>query len=178
MYKSLVAVVPIAVLLFSGAWAQEVDPSQEIADKWAADEEIRAERQERLDDLMVTVAQEMAEIRSTTNNKERASLMMVHRENMREAMGLMRSMGGVHMRKVLSQHLGSGMAPGMMPGKKAGMRAGMGSGMGSDASGHAHEGMSSSLPHDEMTNDQRITDLENRLDMMHVMMESMMEVGE
>ncbi len=159
MSKLLIVTVPIAVLLFAGAWAQETDPAQEIADQWAVEQALRVERQARLDTLMVTMAKEMAAIRSTTNRREKESLMVVHRENMREAMSLMRGMGGMHMREVMSEHMGSGMKPGM------------GSGMPE----HGQKRMNSSLSHAEPSNEQRLTDLENRMDMMHVMMESMME---
>jgi len=159
MFKLMIVTVPIAVLLFAGAWAQETDPGREIADQWAAEQALRIEQQARLDTLMVTMAKEMAEIRSTTDRREKESLMVVHRENMREAMSLMRGMGGMHMRKVMSEHLGSGTKPGM------------GSGMPE----HGHKRMNPSLPQADPSNEQRVTDLENRMDMMHVMMESMIE---
>lgn len=147
MFKTMVIVGLSAALLIPGAWAQETDPAGQLADQWAAEAAARAERHERLEDLMMVMTSEMADIRATTNRAKRDSLMETHRENMREAMGLMRSMGGMHMRKVMSQHAG--------PGMKA--------------------GMDSSQPHPEMSNDQRFSEIENRMDMMLVMMESMLE---
>lgn len=160
MFRLLVIAALSGALFISSAWAQETDPAGELTDQWAAEQAARAVRQERLDGLMVTMASEMADIRATTNRAERESLMVAHRENMREAMGLMRSMGGAHLRKAMSQHV--------RPGTKEEM--------GSSMSEHAHKGMDSSQPLIEMTSEQRLSDLENRMDMMHVMMESMMEV--
>lgn len=160
MNKLLVIAVPIAVLLFASAWAQETDPAQDISAEWAAERAQRAENQARLDGLMGTMAKEMADIRATKNRKKREALMATHREHMREAMGLMRSMGGMHMREVMAEHAGPGMKQGMDMGSPQ----------------HMHKRMNSSGPHPEMTTEDRLSDLENRMDMMHVMMESMMEV--
>ena len=152
MLRKLVFAGLSLALLVSSAWAQETDPDRDISDEWAAEQAVRAERQDRLDELMMSMANEMAEIRATTDRTKRESLMAAHRENMREAMGLMRSMGGIHMREVMAEHTGPGMQ-------------------------HAHKGMHASQTHPEMSGEQRITDLENRMDMMHVMMESMMEAN-
>ncbi len=162
MSKFFVVAVSMAAIFAVGAWAQEVDPSEEISKQWAAEQAARAERQERLDDLMVIMATEMAEIRASINSAERESLMVAHRENMNEAMSLMRSLGGAHMRTVMAEHLGSGMKPGMVANKSQQM--------------HMKMDMDSDHPHHQMSHEERLKDLEIRMDMTHIMMESMMEI--
>jgi len=138
MHKSRLLFVLIAVFLTSASWAQETDPSHDISKQWAAEQTRRVENQARLNELIGTMTEEMATIRATTNREERGALMTAHREHMREALGLMRSLGGTHLHEVVSEHAGPGM---------------------------------------EVGDAQRLDDLENRLDMMLVMMESVIENG-
>lgn len=161
MNKSSLFITLVAVFLASSGWAQETDPVQIISDHWAAEQAQRAKDQARLEGLMDTVAAEMTRIRATENRTERDALMATHRQHMREAMALMRGMGGAHLREVMAEHTGSGMDPGMKMDRQQGML----------------KPMVPSRPRMEMSDAQRLTDLENRLDMMQVMMESVMESG-
>ena len=108
---------------------------------------------------MGTMAEEMAVIRKTKDRKKRLAFMATHRTHMREAMGLMRGMGNERMREVMFKHMGPGMEPETD----------------SDDPWHVYERMAWSPPRAEMSDAQRLTDLESRLDMTQVMMESMME---
>lgn len=159
MKKSHLVTVLIATLLFAGAWAQETDPARDISRDWAEQQAQRAENQAQLDVLMSTMTEEMATIRATTNRKDRETLMTKHREHMREAMGLMRGMSGKHMREVMAEHAGPGMK------QKMDM----------DSQQHMHKGMDTSSSVPGISNEERIRDLEIRMDMMSVMMESMMQ---
>ena len=160
MNKLQLLAVPIAMLLFTGASAQETDPARDISRDWAAQQAQRVENQARMDVLMETMTDEMAAIRATENRKDREALMIKHREHMLEAMSLMRGINGKHMREVMAEHTGPGM-------KK---------GMGMDSQQQMHKSMDASSPHPGMNNEQRLRDLEIRMDMMSVMMESLMQV--
>ncbi len=161
MGKSRVVITLTAVLLTSSVWAQESGPATKNDVQWAAEKAERADSQARLDELMSTLTEEMAAIRKTKKRTERQALMVKHREHMAEAMSLMRGMGGTHMRELMTEH----------------MESGMGAGMQSDRPRHRHKssGIRSYRPRGEQSDAQRLTDLENRLDMMQVMMESMMD---
>jgi uncharacterized protein YicC (UPF0701 family) len=135
------------------AWVQETDPAKEIADYWRAEQAQRESRQARLDTLMSTMAEEMEAIRHTSDQGERQALMVTHRENMLEAMQLMRNMGGAHLQEVVAGHLGSDV--------------------GSDSK-HTHGMPARAREH--MSDSARLGDLENRVDMMQIMIESI--VGE
>ena len=158
--KTVTVVVAIAALLLTGAsGAQETDPANEAAEQWTAEQTLRELRQARLDDLMGTMAAEMQAIRNTSNRDERETLMNTHRKTMREAMDLMRDMGGAHMRDVMAEHMGSGRSLASD----------------SDRPAHQHKRMTPAQPRAQMSDSQRLADLENRVDMMQVMMESMMD---
>lgn len=153
------AIALIAVMSTGTSWAQESDPANEIAEQWQAEQAERVERQAWLDELMNTMADEMQAIRNAGNRDEREALMATHREHMREAMVLMRSMGGPHLREVMAEHLGDGMDPETD----------------SDVPRHQHKRWVPSRPRNEMSDAQRLTDLENRVDMMQIMIESIVE---
>ena len=158
MTKSTV-VIALTVALFAGSvWAQETNYAKEIRDQWAAEKAERAERQAKLDELMGTLTEEMAAIQETKDHTKRQGLMATHREHMREAMSLMRGMSGERMRELTAEHMGSGMKHKMK----------------SERPQHRHKGIASPRPRAEMSDAQRLTDLENRIDMMQVMVESMM----
>ena len=150
--------IPIAfatvVLMVSGtAWAQETDPAKQIAEYWQAEQVQREARQARLDELMSTMAQEMEAIRDAGDPAERQALMVTHRKNMLEAMQLMRNMGGTHLQDVVADHLGSVAGAGSM-----------------------HDHAVPARPRVHMSDSTRLADLENRVDMMQIMIESI--VGE
>ena len=149
MNKIQLVAVPIAMLLIAGAWAQETDPSADMSRAWAEQEAQRAANQARMDELMETMSEEMAAIRASTSHKDREALMTEHREHMLEAMSLMRGMNGVHMREAMAGHAGPGMKNDM--------------------------GMDASMQHPGMNAEDRIGDLEIRVDMKSIMMESMMQ---
>lgn len=153
--RSLLVIALSAMLIGGFALAQQSEPAQHTAESLAAE---RAERQAQLDELMGSMAEEMAVIRDVKDPEKRKALMATHREHMREAMQLMRGMGGAHMREVMAEHLG----PGMQPDTDA------------DRPHHLHKRMAAA-PRTELSDAERLIDLENRLDMMQVMMESMME---
>ena len=161
MNKSSLFITLVAVFLASSGWAQETDPDHLISDQWAAEQAQRAKDQARLEVLIDTIAEEMTRIRATENRGERDALMATHRQHMREAMALLRGTGGTHMREVVAEHTGSGMDPGMkMDGQKGMLKP-----------------MDPSRPRMERSDAQRLTNLEIRLDMMQVMMESVMDMG-
>mgnify|MGYP001557422360 FL=1 len=161
MNKLHLVAVSIAMLLVAGAWAQETDPSADITRDWAEQEAQRAENQARMDELMGTMNAEMVAIRASTNRKDRQALMTEHRAHMLEAMSLMRGMNGMHMRKAMAGHAGSGM-------KHA---------MGMNNKQHMSKDMAAPTQHSGMKTEDRIRDLEIRIDMMSIMMESMMQDG-
>jgi hypothetical protein len=135
------------------AWAQETDPAKQIAEYWQAEQAQRESRQARLDELMSTMAEEMEAIRGADDPAKRQALMVTHRKNMLEAMQLMRSMGGTHLQEAVADHLGSGV------------------GAGGD-----HNHAAPTRPREHMSDSSRLADLENRVDMMQIMIESI--VGE
>jgi hypothetical protein len=141
-------------MLASTAWGQETDPAKQIAEQWRVEQAQHDARQARLDELISVMAREMETIRNTEDQSKRQALMATHRNNIREAMDLMREMGGVHMRDVLAEHLGPGAA--------------------SDANAE-HNHTMPARPRDHMSDSRRLADLENRVDMLQVMMESAME---
>ena len=152
------AVIAIAFAMAGTAWA-ETDPAAETEAQWAAERAARAERQARLETLMATMTEEMQAIRATSNRAERARLMGAHRDSMHEAMALMRDMGGEHMQAVVAEHLGRAPAA-REPSTEA---------------KHSHRRTPTSRPRAGMSDADRLADLETRLDMMQIMMESMLE---
>jgi hypothetical protein len=139
------------LLATGAAWtAEETDPARQIGEYWHAQQVQREERQGRLDELMSTMATEMQSIRNAGSDKERQALMTDHRASMHEAMALMREVGGLHLQDVLSDHIGSGAGAG---GKHA---------------MHAQ-------PREHMSDSSRLADLENRLDMIQIVLESILE---
>ena len=162
MSNSKIMIALVAMLATGTIGAQETDMSQEWTQQRAAERAQHAQDQSRMDALMGNMAKEMADLRATTDPKKRAALMKTHRENMRESMGLMRGMGGERMQTMMSEHAGPGMQH-----KDSG-----------DASKPAHKHKRMIRPRAEMSDAERLADLENRLDMMQVMMESMMNAKE
>jgi hypothetical protein len=153
-------IVALAALLLTGpVWAQgETDPANEMAAQYAAEQAAREARQVRLDELMGIMAGEMEAIGSAKSRKDREAVMETHRKHMREAMSLMRGMGGKRMREVMAGHMDAGMKKKMTSADPM----------------HQHKRMAASRPRADMSDAQRLTDLENRLDMMQVMMEALM----
>ena len=85
--------------------------------------------------------------------------MNAHRRSMHETMSLMRQMGGMHMRELVAQHAG---------------RAGDTEGA-AEVSRHRHKRPPVSHSRASLSDAERLADLETRVDMMQIMMESMME---
>lgn len=157
--RTLIVVITAATMLMSGAiWSQETDPARQIAEQWQAERALRAEREARLNELMSIMAEEMEAIRDTEGQSQKQQLMAKHRAHMHEAMGLMRDLGGAHMREVTAQHLGP--HHGAMGGAHK-------------ASG-GHQSMMSSIPREQISDASRLGDLETRVDMMQIMLESML----
>jgi hypothetical protein len=144
----LTVTLTTAALLATGvAWtAQETDPARQIGEYWHAQEVQREQRQARLDELMSTMATEMQSIRNASSDKERRALMAAHRSSMHEALTLIREIGGLHLQDVLSDHVGAG------------------------AKHVAH-----AQPREHMSDSARLADLENRLDMIQILLESILE---
>jgi len=166
--RQLLLVIALVTGMFSGTvWAQDNDllqlsefdllqPSEEYWVQLVAE---RLERQTRLDALMGTMAAEMAAVRQTKDRKEREALMATHREHMREAMGLMRRFGGERMLEVMSQHAGSATEHGVN----------------ADRSYNRPKRRGSAHPRSEVSDAERLTDLESRLDMMQIIIESLLD---
>lgn len=158
--KNAMVVVGLTTMLLSGSgWAQETDAASDMAQQWQTEQVEREARQARLDELMATMAEEMQTIRSTSNSKERQALMATHRDTMREAIELMQGMGGKHMREVMAEHMGPGMEPATDANRPR----------------HQHRRITMARPREQMSDADRLADLETRLDMMQIMMESMMD---
>ncbi len=166
--RQLLLVIALATGMFSGAvWAQDIDflqpieidllqPSEEYWVELVAE---RLERLARLDALMGTMAAEMAAIRQRKDRKEREALMTTHRKHMREAMGLMRGIGGERMREVMSQHVASATEHGVN----------------ADRPHNRLKRRGSTRPRSEVSDAERLTDLESRLDMMQIIIESLLD---
>ena len=153
--RTLITMITATAVLAAGSlWAQETDPARQIAEAWQAEQQMRVAHEERLNELMSLMATEMEAIHQASDRSERQQLLAKHRDHMYEAMDLMRDLGGSHMRDVTNQHLGphstmhqsSGMAGSMMQ----------------------------SLPRQHMSDSTRLNDLETRVDMMQIMLESML----
>lgn len=112
----------------------------------------------RLEELMDLMSEEMAVLRATENAQDRASLMATHRDHMREAMALMSGMGGEMMTRMLEHMNAAEPAAAGQPQRR-----------------HVHRRPMASRS--TMTDAQRLLDLEARVDMMQMMMESMLEQG-
>ena len=158
--RTLIVIFSATALLAAGSlWSQETDPARQIAEAWQAEQAQRAEREQRLNELMTVMSQEMEALRETGDREKHRQLMATHRNHMFEAMDLMRDLGGAHMREVMNVHL----APHRGMHDAAGME-----GMG--GSGH----MMMSQPRAHMSDATRLSDLETRVDMMQIMLESML----
>lgn len=154
--RTLIIVVTTATMLMAGSlWSQETDPARQIADQWQAEQALRAEREQRLNELMSIMAEEMDAIHEAGDSSQRQPLMARHRVHMHEAMDLMRDLGGTHMREVTAQHIGP--HHGSMHGSAGG-----------------HQRMMSSIPRKDISDASRLADLETRVDMMQIMLESML----
>ena len=117
MRQAMLMIALTAGLLSGVAWSQDIDPLSASSmptseDYWVALVADRIERQAKLDELMATMAEEMAVIRKTKDRKKRDAFMAAHLTHMREAMGVMRGMGSERMREVMAEHMGPGMEPG------------------------------------------------------------------
>lgn len=157
--RTLIVVITTATLLMSGAlWSQETDPAKQIAEQWRAEKVLRAEREARLNELMSIMAEEMEAIHEADDSGRRQQLMAKHRTHMYEAMDLMRDLGGTHMREVTSQHLGPKH----------------GAASGSHMAKGGHQSMMSSIPREQISDASRLGDLETRVDMMQIMLESIL----
>lgn len=153
--RTLITIITATAVLATGSiWAQETDPARQIAETWQAEEEMRAQHEERLNELMTLMAEEMEAIHEAGNRGERQQLLEEHRDHMHEAMDLMRDLGGSHMRDVTEQHLG--------PHSKMHPSSGMAG------------SMMQSRPRQHMSDSTRLNDLETRVDMMQIMLESML----
>jgi len=130
------------------------DWQQELAAEQAA----RETRQARLDELLATISSEMATIRATSNMQEREALMAVHQGHMLEAMELMQEMGSDQMQEVMAEHMASGLEQETRAGQPV----------------HGPKTRSFRRPRSELSDAQRLADLEIRVDMMQVMIESLM----
>lgn len=151
-----ITILAIAGTAAGTAWAQE-DWVAISETQWEAEQAARALRQAELEEMMGTMAEEMKAIRETSNPGKRAELMASHRESMKRAMMMMSDMGGTFIHEMVSEHLGPA------PASTA------------DAPSHQHKRMPKSRPRAGMSDAERLADLETRLDMMQIMMESMLE---
>ncbi len=158
MKTLIIAVTTITMLMAGSVWSQETDPARQIAEQWQAEQTLRAEREQRLNELMSTMAEEMEAIHEAREGNQRMQLMSKHRVHMYEAMDLMRDLGGTHMREVTAQHLGPHHNDRH----------------GAHGTAGGHPKMMSSIPRENISDAYRLRDLETRVDMMQIMMESML----
>jgi hypothetical protein len=149
--KTVIMTIAAVLLLALGTgWAaEETDPVGQIAQYWEAEQAQREARQARLEELMSTLAGEMEAIRASTDAGKRQALISAHRENMHEAISLMRDMGGENFHAVLAEHVGTG-------------------------AGGKHKHDMPSPPRKHMSDSARLSDLENRLDMTQILLESIL----
>ena len=154
----IIAVTFIMMAMAGNLLAQETDPARQIAEHWQTQQALRTEREERLNELMSIMAEEMEAIDKASNSAQRQQLMANHRIHIHEAMDLMRDLGGAHLGDVMAQHLGSHHDV------KHGMQK---------AAGDAQQ-ISSSIPREHISDAARLGDLETRVDMMQIMLESML----
>ena len=154
----IIAVTIITMVMAGNLLAQETDPARQIAEHWQTQQALRTEREERLNELMSIMAEEMEAIDKASNSEQRQQLMASHRIHMHESMDLMRDLGGAHLREVMTQHLGSHHDA------KYGMHK---------APGDARQ-TSPSIPREQISDAARLSDLETRVDMMQIMLESML----
>ena len=153
-----IIVTSVAMVVAGNLSAQETDPARQITEHWQTQQALRTEREERLNELMSIMAEEMEAIDKASNSGQRQQLMANHRIHMHEAMDLMRDLGGVHLRDVMSRHLGSHHDV------KHGMQK---------APGDVRQ-ISPSIPREHISDAARLSDLETRVDMMQIMLESML----
>ncbi len=154
----IIAVTFIMMAMAGNLLAQETDPARQIAEHWQTQQALRTEREERLNELMSIMAEEMEAIDKASNSGQRQQLLVNHRIHMHESMDLMRDLGGVHLREVMTQHLGSHHDV------KHGMQK---------APADARH-TSPSIPREQISDAARLSDLETRVDMMQIMLESML----
>jgi len=112
-----------------------------------------------IEELMATLADEMAEIRRTRDRAERQRLMEVHRTNMREALILMREIGGEQMATIMASHMEAQDKVPQEPNKRV----------------HRHKQPPVFDTSGTSKESSRLTDLELRLDMMQIMLESLVD---
>lgn len=149
------------MLLLSNGWAQQSpSPSDDPANQSAGAEAGLTERQELLDNLITQLSEEMEIIRNTEDRAERERLMAIHHETMREAMELVRDMGGVHMRTVMAEHMAPHLETPAEPDNRP---------------RHRHKKPPVAPPRPQISMSQRVEDLENRVDMMQVIIESLLD---
>ena len=154
----IIVVTTVTMVMAGNLLAQETDPARQIAEHWQTQQALRTEREERLNELMSIMAKEMEAIDKAGNSSQRHQLMADHRIHMHEAIDVMRDLGGVHLQDVMAQHLGS----------HHDVRHGM-----QKAPGDARQ-ISPSIPREHISDAARLSDLETRLDMMQIMLESML----
>lgn len=145
-------------LLSSPIGAQDVDSAETSDGDTAAQIQGHLERQARLGEMLDIMADEMAVIRQMTDGVKREEFMVIHRAHMREALKFMREMGGEYLQDVMEEHIGSGVETGMK----------------FEQGQHTKNRTVSPAGRAEMSVPERLTDLEIRLDMVQVMLESMM----
>lgn len=160
MNRNIAFVVVATALVAGRAWAQEPSAGQNSTeDELAAEQLEDVEWQARLDELMEIMFEEMTVIRDTEERDDREALMAEHREHMREAMSLMHGMGGDRMRELMSSHMDAELTPAEPASRPA----------------HLHRRARPAQPRAGISIAQRLTDLENRMDMMQIMMESLLD---
>lgn len=160
MNRSIVFLVVATALVVGRSWAQEPSARQDATDDDLVAEQLEdVARQARLDELMGIMLEEMTVIRETEERDDREALMAEHREHMREAMSLMHGMGGDRMRELMSSHMDAELTPAEPESRPA----------------HLHKRARPAPPRAGISIAQRLTDLENRMDMMQIMMESLLD---
>ncbi len=158
MRKEITTLLTTLLIATGAAWAGEIDPVRVIEEEWRAERVAAEQRRTRIDELESVLSSQMDAIRRATSDDERRTLLAEHRLSLQEALQLMRATHNAPWEDISAEHLG--------PARVSNVGA-----------GHAthHPGNVKSGEYDESADDVRLADLENRIDMMQIMIESMVQ---
>ena len=148
----------ICTAVLATALASQMVWSQASTEAPTESSETLAADQARLEELMSLMGAEMAALNETENRQEREALMSTHRDHMREALALMSSMGGDAMSLMMEHMAARAPAAASVSDRR-----------------HIHRRPLGQGQRSQMSDASRLMDLETRVDMMQLMMESMIE---
>ena len=149
--KITAGVILIMVQIMGGGAvaAQPADPAQNIRVTPRATLEAKLENEARLYQVVQSMNREMALLRDTTDSAKREELMNMHKRHLHETMMLLRMTAGDSMVRILNEHMPAAFDRSLQEG---------------------------AVTRGERTPDEdRIYKLEERIDMLQVVMESMLD---